>query len=256
MHARPAMPRTGLSGRLRRRLVAAAIGVTVACFAGSGVHATVEQPVDAGEVQMIDANDPSNVLIEGDSNTEFVFRLPDGASCPGDSANDDWRVQSFITPATDDPGTLTYGVIWPDGEGRFAVYGVDTRPYTHAMTGQNDVAGQPGLILTPPPMTFGVFPAGTLPESRYRIGLACTYFRETARYWDIELILTEDPEVQPGEFSWRVAGVPQQADAGASSDAALRWILTALGAGAVVAVLLVAKRRIGHRPPALSKEQT
>ncbi len=220
----------------------------------------VGNPVDAGAVGIYDVDDPSTTLVEGDSNTVFTLRLPDGASCPGDSAHDDWRVNSFIVPATDDPGALRYGVIWPEGDGRYALYGADTRPYSLVLTGQNATAGLPGRIVAPPPFTLGVFPAGTLTADRYRIGLACTYFRETAIYWDTELVMSDDPDIQPGELRWRLADAPDTAGAGSDSGGtgsigAFPLVIVSAGALAALALFSLSRRHTRHRVPPLAKEQ-
>ena len=51
----------------------------------------------------------------GGSATQFSVDLPKDSMCPGDSENDNWRLQTFIIPGDVDPGTLTYSVIGPTG---------------------------------------------------------------------------------------------------------------------------------------------
>ncbi len=236
-------------------LAGVVVGISLAGLAASGAGATVDQPVDAGTVQLVDANNPSNVLTEGDSLSVFNLRLPDGATCPGDSANDNWRVQSFILPASDDPGATTYDVVRPVGGGpRHAVYGIDTRPYVHALTEQNPGPGLPGRILATPPLTFAVFPAGTLPDGNYRVGLACTFFRETAVYWDTELTVTADPSVQPGELRWSVVGANAAAPTSNSSGGSGSWMLLVVGGVAILIGLLVLRRRNSRTTNSLVKE--
>jgi hypothetical protein len=206
----------------------------------NGVSASVRSPVDAGGVLLVDP-DTGSPLSSGDSNSVFTLALPPDASCPGDSANDDWRVQTFLVPANDDPGSLRYGIIRADGDGRFAIYTVDTQPYVHALTGQNPAPGMPGMIRRIPPLSFAVFPAGTLEMQSYRIGVACTLYRETAKYWDAEIVLAAAPEVQPGEFRWQVVGAqPIHGDDNAPS---IVLLIVALAAGAVVAVTVVIRKR-------------
>ena len=57
------------------------------------MSATAER---AGTAQIVTADDQS----VGGSRTAFALRLPNGASCPGDSADDGYRVNSFVVPAT------------------------------------------------------------------------------------------------------------------------------------------------------------
>jgi hypothetical protein len=210
---------------------------------GPAARASVDAPVDAGAVEMIDP-DTRQPLTSGDSNTVFTLGLPVGASCPGDSANDDWRVQSFLIPATDDPGALRYGIIRADGEGRFAIYTVQTQPFVHALTGQNVAPGLPGQIATIPPLSFGVFPAGTLEMGNYRLGIACTLYRETARYWDTEIVLAAAPEVQPGEFTWEVVGASPATPGSDDADSSVLVLLAVVAtAVAIAAVVIVRSRR-------------
>lgn len=223
-------------------LVAAAVAAGIVVGAATA-SATVDDPVDAGGVVVVDATDPGRELLTGDSNTVFSLRLPPSATCPGDSANDDWRVQSFVVPDSVDPGALTYGAIRPVGEGLHALYRADTTPFVQVLTGQNAEPGRPGQILAIPPLSFAVFPAGMLPAGRYRIGVACTYFRETARFWDLTIELVDAPGVQPGGFRWTVAGSSPTDDGGSGSGIA--GILGGLGLAVVVGAVLLGRRR--HR---------
>lgn len=235
-------------------------GVAANAAPESSVDSTTVDPVDAGAVAFVDASNPTSVLSEGDNTTVFNLRIPDGATCPGDSANDNWRVQSFILPATDDPGATTYDVIRPNGGGpRHAVYSVDTRPYVHVLTEQNPGPGLPGRILATPPLTFAVFPPGTLPDGNYRVGLACTLFRETAVYWDAELVVSSDPQVDPGGMRWQLATASVgDASTSAVADAApgtsATWIVVGLGVLAAAGAALILRRRHTTSPRTLAKE--
>jgi hypothetical protein len=226
----------------------------VAAIVGSGtltwpVPSAWAQAQAAGEVVVVEADNLAKELTGGGSATVFTLRLPDGASCPGDSANDQYRVQSFIVPSADDPGIFTYGSIKPDGEGRWALYGVDTRPFVHALTERNDGAGLPGRIGGLPPLSFAVFPPGELPEGAYRIGVACTRFRKTERYWDTELMLLTGPDDEPGQLRWHLASVDPSSGDGSSGATGL-----ALVAAAAALVAFLARRSTRRRAPLVSKE--
>lgn len=213
---------------------------------------SVESPVDGGSVTITAPQDASSPMMSGDSNSAFQLVLPEGASCPGDSFHEDWRVQSFIIAAADDPGTLRYGIISPDGEGRRSLYTVTTQPFMHVPLGKSEGAGESGPIVEPDPMTFAVYPAGQFPPGNYRIGLACTEFRETAVFWDAEITLTEASDVQPGGFLWSVvedplAGAPGQSNSGGSTS----WIPLVAGLLVVVGGVAVLRRR-----PSATKHST
>ena len=71
---------------------------------------TTPRPGKAGSATatIVVGGSDDETVARGGSATEFSLALPDGAACPGDSATGNWRVQSFLVPAADDPGTFTY----------------------------------------------------------------------------------------------------------------------------------------------------
>src|SRR5262245_9642793 len=89
---------------------AAIVALTgVATLSSQSVAAGTYTPVDAGDVVVVDAIDNSSELTGGGSAVPFTLRLPDGATCPGDSAHDQWRVQSFLIPSTVDMASVKWG---------------------------------------------------------------------------------------------------------------------------------------------------
>lgn len=206
------------------------------------VPAAVSQGEYAGEAVVVSVPDTSERLSEGGSATVFTLRLPDDASCPGDSANDQYRVQSFIVPVADDLGALTYETIKPEGDGRWALYDTDTRPVVHALTEPNNGGGQPGRIGGIPPFSFAVFPPGELPDGTYHIGIACSLFKETVRHWATQLVLTAAPADEPGRLRWRLA-----ADSGTTEDDGWGPVLILVPTAAVLAVVAIVVR--GRRSP-------
>ena len=233
----------------KRRFAPLVVLGLVAMGFPSAVSATVlrnsvDSPVDGGFVTITAPQDASSPMTSGDSNSVFQLVLPEGASCPGDSFYEEWRVQSFIISAADDPGSLRYGIISPDGEGRRSLYTVNTRPFVHVILGKSDGAGEPGPIAQPEPMTFAVYPAGQFPPGNYRIGLACSEYRETAVYWDAEITVTEASDVQPGGFAWSmvaesVDGALGQSNSGSSAS----WIPPIAVLLVVVGGVAVLRRR-------------
>jgi hypothetical protein len=222
------------------RFIGVVLATTVAwCQPALAATPTIQgPPVDGGTVTVVSASNAERPLSEGTSSTIFTLRLPEGATCPGDSEHDQWRIQSFIIPVGDDPGGLTYDDIGPEGPGLFALYAVDENPYVHVLLESNAAAGSPGRIAAVEPLSFAVFPPGTLPAGDYRIGLACTYFRHTALYWDTEFTLVADPEDQPGQLTWSVPGAPSAStSSGGSSWAGPVFgglaVLVLLGGGAI-----------------------
>lgn len=236
-----------------RGLVVTSILVVVAVsLAGPATAQTVDNPVDLGSV-VITGEAANRVLTEGGSTTSFGLQLPTGASCPGDSANDQWRVQTFIVPARVDPGTLTYNVVGPEGEGVYALYGLDTNPLTSRLTAQNARPGTPGLITGLPSASFEVFPPGTLPVGEYRIGVACTFFAETASYWDTAIEIISTPEDLPANLRWRLTDAAKVAgDASTSTGGTNPTPVLLVAALGTVAGVFVVRR---FRKPIIEKEK-
>lgn len=207
-------------------------------------------PLDAhrGEVVIADANAPNEVLTHGDGDTEFVFVLPDGASCPGDSQHDQYRFQSFTIPVTDRPEDIDYGPIGPvpDTPGRYAMFLTDTASFVHLTLPSNPFTGMPARIPLLPAMSFAVVAGAPIPSGEYRIGIACTLFTTTTTYWDVDVVITN---TSSGDLTWRRSDVSP--DGVTSSDSAhLWWWLAAGGAGTLVLVgATVVVRRFRPPPP-------
>jgi hypothetical protein len=232
--------------------IAIALGGSTALVLGPTARASVASPVDAGEVVVVDATNPSKELTHGGSATKFSLRLPADATCPGDSAHDQWRVQSFLVPATDDPANLVYGVVTPDGDGRWSLVDGETHPFINVLTPENSQAGLPGQIGAIPAFSFVLFPPGTLPDGRYHVGIACTYFAKTAKYWDTELVMTTSPDDVPGQLTWRVTDAPKVA--GDSGNSAGRWVALGSGCLAIVILMFVLWQRSARQTRPLLKE--
>ncbi len=201
-----------LPGMRRSAVWLAAVAAVVAV--ASPASASVDAPVDAGDVVMIDGADRSKEVGRGGSVALFSLRLPDAATCPGDSLHDQWRVQSFMVPSDVDVTALQYGVIGPEGEQHYALYDERTKPFVNELTRANEVAGQPGFIGDIPVFSFGLFPPGTVAPGTYRIGLACTLQRETAKFWDAEIVIEADTADQPAQLTWSVVGGPDVESSG------------------------------------------
>jgi hypothetical protein len=232
------------------------VQIAIACLVlapGANAFASVAQapapggevgsPVDGGDAVIVVPAEQDRPILEGTGSTQFNLRLPNDASCPGDSANDDWRIQSFIVPDTDDPGTLSYDLTAPKGDGRYALYKANTDVYTQQLTLPNAAAGERGKIPTVGPLSFAVFPPGTLAPGRYRIGIACTYFRETAVFWDTQIDISDDTTDTPAQLAWTVVDsspVVPPTDGGGTSPA----MLVIAGGVVLVGSLLIVRRRL------------
>lgn len=197
--------------------------------------------VDLGNVTIVKADNPGSMLAGGRAGTEFRVVLPAGATCPGDSATDQWRLQTFMVPSAVDVGALEYGGIGPTGADQFALFTADAAQHSWAneILPQNtsDVPATPVPAL--PIFSFAAVSAVKVSEGSYRVGVACTLFGATAQYWDALIDVTGSALGNPSSFRWTVVGAPPPA----TGDGPSAWMITALivvgllGAGVVVAAL-------------------
>lgn len=238
---------TGPVAALVLALVAGALLATGAA-AASGEH--------AGPVTVVNEAGSTARRTHGGSRTTFSLRLPEGASCPGDSANDGYRVQSFLVPVRDDPAVLRYKSIGPEGDNRYALYDVETHPYVQMFTTEAESPGKPGYLVNLPTFDYAVFPPGYLTDGPHRIGVACTLYNETVRYWDAEVVLSRDTGDARAQLQWHVVGTSSSSGSSSRPGGALA-VVTAGVAAAVVAVVAVlfARRRRSPRPLATLSEE-
>jgi hypothetical protein len=150
-------------------------------FDTSGVDAATAGTAPVGPFTVSPASGNSDQL-------RAVGPSPLPATCPGDSANDGFRVDSFMTPVANDPATLTYNAAGPVGSG-----------FTQPLFDRNgtpvvarNTAPDTGLILTIPSINFSVFGPGTIPAGQYFIGIACTKLGETESFWSSTVEVTVD----------------------------------------------------------------
>jgi len=223
----------------------ACVFAAASTVAMSGAIAPVAAAVPAsGRAIMVKEAGSSTPIVEGGSSTPFSLRLPDGAACPGDSADGNYRVQSFIVPATADPGTMRWNDIAPVVNGGWALYDLNTNPYTEALTAKATRHGGPGPIINIPSFSFAVFlPPGRLPPERYHVGIACSLFNVIDRYWVTDIALSQDAADRPAELHWRALDPPP---AGTHSGSSV-WFIVGLG-GLVLLGAAVGGRRLLGRP--------
>ncbi len=244
---------TPMCRRARRWPALAAIFIIVSWAMAPAASALPEgSPSDEGDVVIVDGS--GRPLTGAGSATIFSLGLPAGAACPGDSMHDQWRVQSFLVPSTVDIGTLAYNVIGPEGDAQFALYTTADRPFTDQNLLPNSEAGAPGIIAGLPPFYFAKFPVGILPAGTYRAGIACTLFRETATYWDTELVVTTSPDDEPAQFVWSLVGSPPDLTPSTDEGSDSRMLLIVLG-GSIVAVFGGFVWRIRNRVATISSSR-
>jgi len=245
----------------RRRswaLVAAAFVVASAAVApsvGAGFASSFENPapvgpaVDAGDLVLVDVG--GTPLRSGNSDTAFSLKLPEGATCPGDTAHDQWRWQGFVVPADVAVDDIKYYVLGPDMPNSKALYTSDSKYAADQFLLPNASAGEPGRFQSMPFFTYSRFPKGLLPEGSYRMMVTCTFFRDTAKYWDTGFEITEsDSDGGAAGFTWVAEAAPEGAvDAPTQPPFNWRPLLGALLAAAAAGGGLVLWRSSRSAPP-------
>jgi hypothetical protein len=176
--------------------------------AGVDLASASETDVDLNSVVVVAGDGPNagKQISDGKGSTSFSF-LPQGKSeCQGDSAEGNYRIQSFIVPQTVDPKSLTFESTKPAGEGNWALYDVNTRPYVQDLTSVAVAPGKPGRIDSIPQLSFAVFPPGTLAPGLYKMGIACSLMNDATRIWETTIEITEDLNDSPANIRWAVIG--------------------------------------------------
>jgi hypothetical protein len=213
--------------------------VTVSTVDTSGIT-----PARVGDLTLVEADRRGVVMENGGSAAQFSVDLPQGSTCPGDSENDNWRLQTFIVPASVDPGTLEYTGNGPTGFKQYAIYDVFTQAVADQLTVPNDGPGQPGRPTPFPPMSFRVFPPGEIPPGSYRIGVACTWFGATANYWDTEIVIAAEPKDEPAQLTWRLPSAPPAALSGTKPPSDFPWttVFLSIAVVSLAAYILISRR--------------
>jgi hypothetical protein len=221
---------------LRRRVLVGLVSV----LAGLTVLSATPVAAQSGEMGVATIRSRSGEPIDGGgSATEFTIDLPDGAECPGDSFNDDYRVGSYMLPATVDPFEVEWSGEGPHPYGlgdyesfRQPLYDDLTSGYSSKLLAENDGPGQPGQILDFPAFTMDVFEPGMIPPGRYRIGIVCNYFAEVTTVWNAEIELVTDAQDAPAQIRWTV--VESQPSARPDSGPSTASIVIVAGVGALL----------------------
>jgi hypothetical protein len=205
----------------------------------------------AGDVRPVNM-DPAS----GGSNTQFTLELPAGAACPGDSANDGYRVQSYMVPAAVDPLTVTFNGLGPTPvaygsypDFRETLFDLETNSFASVQTADATAPGEPGPIINLPFFSFGVYAPGDLPAGRYHLGLACTLLNEIVTLWDTEIEVTDAPDDTPAQITWQVIGSVDSDGRTGTGPA-----VPVAGAAALALVAFAVARRRHAQPTATSRE--
>jgi hypothetical protein len=218
---------------------AASVAAATPVFAQSVTIAPAS--LDAGAVTLVAGPGSSHALSAGGSNTNFSLKLPAGAACPGDSANDNYRLQSFFVPAATNLDVLRYKFMGPDTSPGDPLIDLGTHPYTQRLTDPNQTPGLPGRIPVLPDFSFVAYTPGYYAPGRYHIGVACTLYNVTKRYWVTDVVVVAAPADKPAGIRWSHADRTANPSSSSPSSSHLALVLGVIG-GAVLAVVVVILR--------------
>lgn len=179
-------------------------------------------------------------LAAGDSDTDFTLKLPTGAACAGDSANDEWRWQTYIVPQSTDPATLQFGNQSPTNPGTGAnftqaLYTNTGSPVTNQQTADKTPPSNTGPIINIPAMDFAVWGPGDIGPGTYNVGIACTKgpasTTQLDRFWNTTMTFTTAASGQggPARVTWTSAAAPASTTTTAPGTGATTTTTSAAG---------------------------
>jgi hypothetical protein len=228
------------------RLAAGAIGFLL----GLVLLDVVPAAAQSGEMGVATIRSRSGEPIEGGgSATEFTIDLPDGAECPGDSTNDEFRVGSYMLPATLSPFDVEWTGEGPEPYGlgdydsfRQPLYDDLTAGYSSKLLAENEEPGQPGQILDFPAFTFDVYEPGMIPDGRYNVGIICTYFLDVTTAWNAVIEVETDTSDAPAQIRWTIVEGSAPAES-SSNDLLLVGVVVGGVVTVAAAVFLLLRNR-------------
>jgi len=229
-----------------RRVVGMAVGMLAMLGIGVAPVNADSPPKNVGSIVLTTPDgDP---ITKGNGLTPFFAQLPPNSTCPGDSANDQWRVQTFFIPSTDDPLTVKFGPAGPTPlfQGQYPMYFTQRWLAVNLLLLRNPGPGKPGRIPSLPALNYaGLVAVGhPFPGGRYRIGVACTFGGVIDKYWDTEVTISSGEPDKPEAITWTALDAPVVAATPKSSSLSGLWItLAVLGAAAAIVSLLVSRSR-------------
>lgn len=220
--------------------------LVLACFVAPGsvsASSEVGPAIDLGRVTLVKGGDPNATIRNGKADTEFRVLLPSGATCPGDSPNGQWRIQTFMVPNGVDIGTIKYAGQGPTGSAQFPLYTGDhaQRSWVNKLLPLNTSTDPATVIPALPIFSFSAISVVKVPEGSYRIGVACTLFGSTAQYWWTTVDITGSAVGNASTFRFTVPGAP----AAVGSKGPSVWVVLAVGSVGLIglAVVVTALRR-------------
>lgn len=239
-----------MTARTQLRRAAAVLGLALA---GGLVAAPVASAEDlpVGTATIVTAS--GEALEGGGSTTAFSLELSGANECQGDSADKDYRVNSYLVPDSVAPTAVQFDGLGPAPKAygdyatfRMGLFDADTTSeFVSEQTANAEQLDDPGLILPLPAFDFDQFSEpGYLPAGRYHLGIACTRLNEITRIWDAQIEVTADPADHPAGIRWTVVGFQAPSGSGSSSVLPIFALVVLV---AIAAAVLIRRRRPSAR---------
>ncbi|MGB7050105.1 MAG: hypothetical protein WBG41_00895 [Acidimicrobiales bacterium] len=235
---------SGRRGPIIAVLAAASACVSAAALLGAAA-VVASSPADAAVVtnrQAIVQPGTLTPLRGGGSATPYGIALPAGASCPGDTAHDQYRVYSYLIPAGVALSSVSYKGDLPHRYYGFIAYGA----YFGAV---NTAEGTGQIIGIPPAFTFSrltpseLFNGGTTSSATWEGGIACVNPHGVATdAWNTQFRFVRDAK-DPGGFRWTAEDAGSVSSGGGNSWLWIGAGLIALSVLSAVILLLLLQRR-------------
>lgn len=136
------------------------------------------------------------LLTAGGSATQFVFDMPGGARCPGDSASGGYRVQGFMLPSTTPLSNVHFSTSGPSSGLPLFAMGSPLIDHNTAMN--------TGVVVGLPAFDFRVLAEANVAPGSYVVGIACTQHGRPTTAWQGTIDLSADASDQPAHLRWTV----------------------------------------------------
>ncbi len=201
----PTMPTPPFVSPGRHRWYGAALLGVVAMFGLVAAPASASAAT-AGTATIIQP-DSLTPLDSGGSATPYGVALPPGASCPGDTAHQGYRVDSYLVPKGQTPTEVNFKKGVPS---RWFGYIAEGSYYGAVNTAENT-----GQVMALPEFTWtrlssylgDLFPRGAT-RATWEGGIVCvTTNGAVTNYWNSQIVFTRSA-TDPGGFTWRVVANP------------------------------------------------
>ncbi len=203
-----------MSKRFRLDKVTAKAAVGVMAVTGGlsllGAQAAPAATANPGGPAIITTSDFFTPLNSGTAATVWSIKLPQAASCSGDTATNNFHVFTYVVPASVDPGTLRFGSDGPENDPNADFPLVDDGGSPQIALNTGIGTGQVPVPL--PRFQWGnpptPFDSTLIPPGTYNVGIACADGAGVNdKFWNVQETFTGDPTVftGPNAFAWTVS---------------------------------------------------